>query len=293
MLQGSRITTLAKFNNALTSAKSGRDFFVDELCNLISQEYEIKAVVIFKAENSFLKLLGKSHGVKKNFTNGDTFPGENCYDNKITEEFNFYRDENCLLQISDTPSHEISISFRLDVNEIVVLRVAQNNPFLPTDLESLKTVALFVKNLIHIWLQARGGITTSETSIFGIISKLLNEIRTITNSIVGSTAILNDENLLLGDTSYFKTIKNNSHKLLSTINSFGELVKVYNGNIEIKESDVELKKTIKETVDLLNTKLQSKNVSFHLNYDESIPKEISVDKQKFQLFLNSLLTGKS
>ncbi len=290
MLQGSRLTTLLRFNGIFSNAKSGRDIFVDELGNFIAQEYEIDALAIFKIENGALVLLGKSHGVKKIFQTGATFNGENCYELNVSDEFTFSQNDNCTLQISEVASYEISVTFRIGLNEIFLLRVAQKNPFLPADIEALKTVAQYIKNMLHTWLDARGGITSNEKNIFGLITTVIGELRAITNSIVGATAILNDENLMLGDSSYITTIKSNSHKLLSTINNFSELIKLYNGNVEIKEEDIELKKLLKETVDLLNSKLQTKNISYRLNFDDSIPKEISTDKQKFQFFFNSLLT---
>ncbi len=290
MLQGSRLSTLLRFNGIVSNARTGRDIFVDELCNFISQEFEIDALAIFKVENGLLSLLGKSFGVKKNIQGESAIKGEGCFDLKVSDEFTFSQNNDCALQISEVASYEISITFRIGLKEILLLRVAQKNPFLPADLDALKTVAQFVKNMTGMWLDARGGITSSEKNIFGLISTVLNEIRSIANSIVGSTAIINDDNMLMGDSSYISTIKTNSHKLLSTINNFGELIKIYNGNIELKEEDVELKKLIKETIDLLNSKLQSRNITFRLNYDDSIPKEISLDKQKFQYFLNSFLT---
>ncbi len=290
MLQGSRLSSLLRFNGIISNAKSGRDIFVDELCNFITQEFEIDALAIFRVENQLLTLLGKSHGVKKNIKQSEAIKGENCYDLKAADEFTFSQNDNCLLQISETASYEISITFRLGLNDVFLLRVAQKKPFMPSDLEALKTVAQFVKNTTQLWSEARGGITSSSENIFGLISTVLAELRSITNSIVGSTAILNDENMMMGDSSYLTTIKNNSHKLLATINNFGELIKIYNGNVEIKEENTDLKKLLKETVDLLNSKLHNGNLSYRLNADDSIPKEILIDKQKLQYFFNSLMT---
>ncbi len=290
MIQGSKITALSKFNDIIANAKSGRDVFLDELCTYVSQEFEIDAIAIFTIENGLLKLLGKSFGVKKNFAHSESYVADGCYDVKISDEFSITQNTNCTLQISEIASYEISLTFRIGVKDIFVLRLAQKNPFIPTDTEPIKVIGRFVKNLVNLWLEARDGITSSEQNIFGLTTALLSEIRTITNSIVGSTAIINDDNMFMGDSTYLSAIKTNSHKLLATINNFNDLIKLYNGKIEISASDVDLHKTLKETVDLLNSKLQSKNVSFRLNYGTSIPKQILLDKQKFQYFFNSFLT---
>ncbi len=290
MLQGSRLTTLLRFNGIVSNARSGRDIFIDELCNFIVNEFEIDAVAIFKIENNLLIPLGKSHRVKKNIQPGVSFNGDGCYELNVSNEFTFTQNDNCTLQITETASYEISITFRIGLKEIILIRVAQKNPFLPAEIEALKTVAQFVKNMTHMWLDARGGIIQSEKNIFGLISTVLGEVRSLINSIAGSISIINDDNIMMGDTSYLSTIKYNSHKLLATVNSFGEIIKIFKGGLELKEEDVELKRTLKETIDILNGKLSGKNVSYHLNYDNAVPKEILIDKQKLQYFFNSFLT---
>ena len=290
MLQGSRLTTLLRFNGIVSNARSGRDIFMDELCNFIVNEFEIDAVAIFKIENNLLLPLGKSHRVKKNIRTGTSIEGNGCYELNVSNEFTFTQNDNCTLQITETASHEISITFRIGLKEIILIRVAQKNPFLPAEIEALKTVAQFVKNMTHMWLDARGGIIQSEKNIFGLISTVLGEVRSLINSLAGSISILNDDNIMMSDTTYLSTIKHNSHKLLATVNSFGEIIKIFKGGLELKEEDVELKKILKETIDILNGKLSGKNVSYHLNYDNSVPKEVLIDKQKLQYFFNSFLT---
>ncbi len=290
MVQGSKLTTLLQFNGMIQHARDGRDVFVDELCNFLVQEFELHALAIFKLEGQKLDLLGKSTGVKKSYRNGSSYASENCINYNPSEEFSVSSDPNCLLNISDVSANEISVSFRLNLTINIVYRVAKQNPFLPNELDAVKVVGQYIKNLLQIWFNARGGIITNEQNIFNLIHSSTQEFRSITNTIVGSCSILGDESISPMQASYIDTIKENAHRLLLTINELNEIMKFQTGDVQIKEQDVNLKEVIKETVDVLNGRLQHQNISFHFTPDSSLPAKIALDQSKFTLFFKQFLT---
>ncbi len=290
MVQGSKLTTLLQFNGMIQHARNGRDIFVDELSNFLVQEFGLHALAIFKLEGQKLALLGKSSGVKKSFQTGGSYSSENCVEINPTEEFSIIDNSDCLLNISDVSAYEASVSFRVDLTTNVVVRVAKQNPFSPNENDAIKILGQYIKNLLLIWLNARGGIVTSENNIFNLVQSSTVEFRSIVNAIVGSCSILGDESISPAQASYIETIKENAHRLLITINEFNEIMKYQKGNVQIKDTDVNLKEVIKETIDVLNGKLSHQNISFHFTPDESLPSKISLDQAKFKFFINQFLT---
>ncbi len=290
MVQGSKLTTLLQFNGMIQHARDGKDIFVDELSNFLVQEFELHAIAIFKLDSEKLVLLGKSGNVKKTYQNGASYQSENCVDFNSTDEFTISNNADCLLSISDVSAHEVSVSFRLNLTTSILVRVAKQKPFLPNEYEAVKILSQYVKNLLHIWLSARGGILSSEKNILNLVTSVAQEVRSITNTIVGSTSILGDQTISPIQVSYIDTLRSNSHKLLLTINEFNEIMKYQNGDVQINNTDVDIKKVIKELIDVLNGKTQHQNISFHFTPDKSLPAKISIDEQKFKLFLNQFLT---
>jgi len=290
MVQGSKLTTLLQFNGMIQHARNGRDIFVDELSNFLVQEFGLHALAIFKLEGQKLALLGKSTGVKKSFQPGGNYSAENCVELNPVDEFSIIDNPGCMLNISDVSANEISVSFRVDLTTNILVRFSKQNTFTPNESDAVKILGQYVKNLLLIWLNARGGLVTSENNMFNLVQSSTVEFRSIVNAIVGSCSILGDDSISPTQASYIETIKENAHRLLITINEFNEIMKYQKGNIQIKDSDVNLKETIKETIDILNGKLSHQNISFHFTPDESLPSKISLDQSKFKFFINQFLT---
>ncbi len=290
MIQGSKLSSLLQINTMLNLAKSGRDSFLNDISNYIVSEFEVYAIAVFKLENKSALLLGNSTNVKKSFQLFEKYNLDDCAGFSNTDEFFVHKSDNCNILISDIASSEISLTFRANIDTTIFVKIAQRNDFLPNDVESIKSLGKFLKNIIQIWLDSRNGIVSSEKTIFALLNETTNEIRTLSNSIVGSTSIIDGESLSPTSFSYLSTIKENSHKLLATVNDFSELIKIYNQEIQIKQTDVEIKKLLKETIDILNSKLHNSNVSFRLILDDTIPDKISVDAAKLQSAINLFLT---
>jgi PAS domain S-box-containing protein len=106
----------------------------------------------------------------------------------------------------------------------------------------------------------------------GFLSIISHEIRTPLNSILGYTEVLKD---LFYDPAnpdlqkYFETIERGGKRLLNTINQLIEMSKLEAGLLKTNIQNLDLKKYIKDTVDMLKVLADEKNLELVVDLPES------------------------
>ncbi|MCR4735091.1 MAG: response regulator [Treponema sp.] len=123
------------------------------------------------------------------------------------------------------------------------------------------------------------------------LANMSHEIRTPINTILGmNELILREANnpLLL---EYAQNIKSAGSALLSIVNDILDFSRVEAGKMEIIAQEYELSSLIVDLVNMTKSKAEDKNLTFDLEVDKNIPKELFGDNIRIKQCILNLLTN--
>lgn len=123
------------------------------------------------------------------------------------------------------------------------------------------------------------------------LSNMSHEIRTPINSIIGMNEMIQreakDESIL----AYSSNIERSGEALLSLINDILDLSKIESGKIEIIENEYSIETLIRETVTMIRSRIEKKNLEFEINFDENLPSVLMGDSARIREVLLNFLTN--
>lgn len=289
MIYGIKLEALEKTNELSKLALAGNDNFPDEICNYLVSEFELQATVLFKVQGTEIVVLGKSLSARKNYLNGTKFSCGICKIINDKLDFSVNSDTNCELQISEFVVYETCVLFDMGAGEKGFLKLAKKTPFAQGDSESLQKITDYIGFLLRAWGNVRGGSTNLASKPFSsLVAEIAAELRNPTNSIIGFTSILSEDNLSASQAEYVTTIKKNSQSLLLTINDLSELAKIESGKVADVKKQIGLNILVDEIATIFKNKFGNR-INYTWNIDQNIPSEINIDDAKLRYILNNLL----
>jgi len=123
------------------------------------------------------------------------------------------------------------------------------------------------------------------------LSNMSHEIRTPINSIIGMNEMIKreakEENIL----GYSSNIERSGEALLSLINDILDLSKIESGKIEIIENEYSLETLIRETVTMVQSRIEKKGLEFEIVFDEKLPVTLMGDSARIREILLNFLTN--
>lgn len=291
MIPASKFEVLDNYNNLIKLALQGKDNFPDEVCNFLVSEFEFQSVVLFKiVNNKSLLVLGKSANARKNYLRGSEFSCSACTLFENANDFAVNSDSNCELQISEFVIYESCVSFNLVQGERAFMKVAKKSAFSQADNENLKKISEYIKYIVINWSNARGGNTNLSEKPFGeVAAEIANELRSFTNSIIGSTSILAEDNLTSSQVEYVTAIKKNAQSLLVNLKDFIDISKLETALADENKKNVNLKTLIDECTSAVESKFASKERKIEVALDSNLPPTINLDDYKLRFILSHLL----
>ncbi|MFH1194696.1 MAG: response regulator [bacterium] len=291
MLGGAKLDWLEKYNYLANSARKGTDSFPDDLCNFLTYAYELGGAVLFQSsQDSSLFVDGTSSSAKKKFQKGMTYKCESCpllFDNS---NFSVNIDDNCKLLISDSLMYECCIKFKIEQSsQTYLLKLAKKAPFIPGDGDALKEIADFNIFLLSVWLNIRGGKPINPgLQINKILLDSTHELRTPTNTIVGFSSLLSEDNLSSSQAIYISTIRQNAQEILQILNDITELTKIEMGDYRQNIKTVNVRDFTNDIVDVFKRKYSSK-INYFVQIDPRVSDEIQTDDQKLRYSFKNVL----
>ena len=121
------------------------------------------------------------------------------------------------------------------------------------------------------------------------LANMSHEIRTPMNSVIGFTEILDKEIKNPIHKEYLSSIKKGGNALLRIINDILDLSKIEAGKLEIKKESLNPTNIFLEIESIFHSKIISKNISFIVDIDKTIPKYIIIDGVRIRQILFNLI----
>ncbi|MDD2292314.1 MAG: ATP-binding protein, partial [Aliarcobacter sp.] len=121
------------------------------------------------------------------------------------------------------------------------------------------------------------------------LANMSHEIRTPMNSVIGFTEILEKEITNPVHKEYLNSIKKGGNALLRIINDILDLSKIEAGKLEIRNESLNPTNLFLEIESIFHSKIISKNISFIVDIDKTIPKYIIIDGVRIRQVLFNLI----
>ena len=137
--------------------------------------------------------------------------------------------------------------------------------------------------------KARDLARTSAKMKEKFIASISHEMRTPMNAILGMSNLVIQTELDPEQFNYISSIKQSSELLLGIVNDILEISTLENGKIKFENKDFDLKELLKNLVNVMQYKVDEKNLRLIVDIEENVPQFIKGDKLRLNQVLYNLV----
>ena len=120
------------------------------------------------------------------------------------------------------------------------------------------------------------------------LSTMSHEIRTPLNAVIGLSGLLTDSELDEKQKEFSRTIKTSGESLLSIINNILDFSKIESGNLELEESEFNLRELIENVFDLTYSANKKEDLELIYQMEKDVPEYVIGDSIRLQQILINL-----
>lgn len=177
---------------------------------------------------------------------------------------------------------------------LLILVISWNQRFQKLAFDSMQTSEDLLK-IVEIKMEetsvAKKQAEVSAQAKADFLANVSHEIRTPMNAICGMSEILLSRELDCDTREYVEIIKSASNNLLGIINDILDFSKIESGKIEILASEYVLLEAVQDVLNIVQYKLETKEVSLNLEMKKDIPKVLIGDSMRLRQILTNLLNN--
>lgn len=132
-------------------------------------------------------------------------------------------------------------------------------------------------------------LAVSQKSDF--LANMSHEIRTPMNAVLGMAEMALREEMTPQAKQYIRQIRSSGKHLLVIINDILDFSKIESGKLDIVKVDYEPLSMVNDLVNVVNTRIGSKNLEFTIDFDPTLPHKLHGDNVRIHQILLNLLNN--
>ena len=180
------------------------------------------------------------------------------------------------------------------LNARLIVQKANSEQLILLAIEDVSTQKRIEKELIEAKIIAEVAQKKAESATAAkqqFLSNMSHEIRTPMNAMLGFTRVALKTDLSAKQKEYLSAIKTSGDSLIVLINDILDLAKVDAGKMEFEQKPFKLSDSVATLLHLFEPKIQEKNLTLKVKYDEKIPEILRGDAVRLHQIILNLLSN--
>ncbi|MFZ1291665.1 MAG: response regulator [Melioribacteraceae bacterium] len=285
MINDTKLNLFENLNVLRKLAKQGNPSFPDDLCLFLSDELNLKLVLIFEenSPNNFQQIGKTSNLEDQSIPNLISVKEYSNFKNELGFTGNIFKE--CIIDSNFQFDNFQTIIFNLDENRFGILVLVHK--FLPPteDRKKYFPISQFVQNCFSIWKNSESVKTNYITSNDDLISQTIKGFQKELKTINGLLTLAKEENTTNSINKYLDQIKNSHQFISSSLEDLNVILSLSNSETNQTKSLININRFLEDFVKAKNEELTESK--FSLN---SLPqKEIHFNEKSLKSILNSAL----